>query len=151
MSATPADAAGPVMTPGLGNRTVLVVDDDAAALKLAEAALQELRYEAVCLRDAEEALRAVALDPPAAIVLDLLMPNVDGFEFLSRLRATAAGRHVPIVVWTVKDLDAREYQQLQAATSAIILKGDGGIQSLSTALQRVLASATISPESTHGV
>ena len=105
---------------------ILVVDDDAAALKLADAAVRELGYRTVAKANAEDALLAAAADPPALAIVDLLTPGVDGFEFISRLRATPAGRHVPIVVWTVKDLTEEERAFLRASAQAIVHKGQGG-------------------------
>ena len=52
---------------------------------------------------------------PAAVVLDLLMPEMDGFEFLRIFRRTRAGRRTPVIVWTVEDLTAEEVPALLAA------------------------------------
>jgi len=128
----------------------VVVDDDPAALKLAEATLRELDYDFVGMRNPEEALRLIHREPPAGVILDLLMPGVDGFEFISRLQTSVAGRRVPVVVWSVKDLDAREYHQLQSATWAIVSKGHGSSKPLVDALQRLLLSTDV-PKETHGV
>jgi CheY-like chemotaxis protein len=92
--------------------------------------LQELGYRPVCRTNAEEALQDAERDPPGVVVVDLLMPDVDGFEFISRFRRTPAGRDVPIIVWTVKDLEADERRRLQASTAAVVSKGAGGANAL---------------------
>ena len=107
-------------------RSVLVVDDDTAALKLAETILRQSGYRPVCRSSAAVALEVAAKEPPAAVVLDLMMPEMDGFEFLRRFRATDQGRRTPVIVWTVKkDLSAGEREQLRTSARAILAKGEG--------------------------
>jgi PAS domain S-box-containing protein len=106
-------------------RPILVVDDDPKARKLAERALKDSGYHPLCVAGAEAGLEAAAQTPPAAVVLDLLMPGMDGFGFLKRFRATAVGRRTPVIVWTVKDLTRKEREQLRAATQGLVLKGEG--------------------------
>ena len=131
-----------------GNRTILVVDDDPSTLKLAGAALRELGYRPVCTATAEEALLAAEADPPAVVIADLLMPHVDGFEFISRLRAVPGGRDVPILVWTVKDLDAGERRRLHGSAAVIVPKSAGGAQALVEELRRLLPAASLTPAGT---
>jgi PAS domain S-box-containing protein len=125
------------------DQTILVVDDDPATLKLADVALRELGHRPVCRNNAADALRAAEADPPAAVIVDLLMPQMDGFEFISRLRALPGLRDVPVLVWTVKDLDANERRRLQGSAVAMAFKGAGGAQSLVQELERLLPSASL--------
>src|SRR5712664_2891179 len=74
---------------------VLVVDDDPGCLKLMEATLGRSGYETICRQDGLAALEAAAQSRLIAVVLDLVMPGVDGFEFLERFRRTEAGRRTP--------------------------------------------------------
>jgi PAS domain S-box-containing protein len=108
-----------------GGRPILIVDDDPAALKLADKALRRLGFRPVCRSDAEGALQAAAEEPPAAVVLDLIMPGMDGFQFLKRFRRTAAGRRTPVIVWTVQDMSPSERQKLLTAAEAVVLKARG--------------------------
>src|SRR5213594_1725930 len=142
MTAVPADGVEPLVVLPAGNRTVLVVDDDPKALRLADAALRELGYQALCRANAEDALLAAEADPPALVIVDLLMPGVDGFEFISRFRATPACYHVPIIVWTVKDLDVDERRQLRAA---IVSKSGGRSDTLIGELRRLLPAISMAP------
>jgi PAS domain S-box-containing protein len=103
-------------------RPILVVDDDASALKLADKTLKQLGYRAVCRQDVAGALRAAASEHPAAVVLDLIMPGLNGFEFLEHFRSTALGRRTPVIVWTGKDLTAAERRHLQSAADSIVMK-----------------------------
>src|SRR5262249_11675349 len=78
-----AEAGALPHAPGL----VLVVDDELVARRLAEETLRPLGYDALGVTGGAEALEALDAATPAAIVLDLLMPGMDGYEFLKRLRA----------------------------------------------------------------
>jgi PAS domain S-box-containing protein len=123
------------------NRPVLVVDDDPAALKLVEATLRQMGYRSVCAHAAEEGLRVAEADPPAIVVVDLLMPGMDGLEFISRFTRLPAGHGVPIIIWTVKDLSAGERDELRASAHAIVSKSGGGTGSLVEEMRHLLAVA----------
>jgi signal transduction histidine kinase len=142
LTTRPAAWGAPVIASQPGHDAILVVDDDVATLKLADVALRERGLRPICKTNAIEALLAAEADPPAAVIVDLLMPHVDGFEFILRLRALTVGRHVPILVWTAKDLDAVELGRLDASVVAIASKRAGGSQALIDALQPLLASTT---------
>ena len=105
---------------------VLVVDDDPAALQLMAAMLDQLGYKSRCETDARVALAGLGRAPPTAIVLDLVMPGMSGFEFLDQVRKVPGGRDVPVIVWTGKELSAEEHGQLCASATAVVAKGNGG-------------------------
>ena len=102
-----------------------MVDDDTAALKLAERSSARRVTGRVCRANGSSPSK-LPQEPPAAVVLDLMMPEMDGFEFLRRFRATNQGRRTPVIVWTVKkDLSAEEREQLRTSARAILAKGEG--------------------------
>jgi len=113
-----------------GSRPVLVVDDDVKALKLMELTLTQLGYQAFCHQDSTEGLRVAEDARPGVIVLDLLMPGMNGFEFLYRLRRSELGRQIPVLVWTVQELSAEDRAALQQMAQAVISKGNGSLQPL---------------------
>jgi hypothetical protein len=80
-------------------------------------------YVVVEAENGAEALELAAEDPPDLVLLDLLMPVMDGFEFLDRFRETEHGRSIPVIVVTSKDLDASERERLLAVTSGVVQKG----------------------------
>jgi signal transduction histidine kinase/DNA-binding response OmpR family regulator len=106
--------------------TILVVDDDPNALRLMAATLTQLGYTTRCEHDGAAALGAARSAPPSAIVLDLIMPGMSGFEFLEQLRRDPAGRRVPVIVWTGKDLTVDERAQLRASANAVVAKDPTG-------------------------
>jgi CheY-like chemotaxis protein len=84
------------------------------------------------------------MERPAAVVLDLVMPEMTGFEFLKRFRETGDGRHTPVIVWTAKDLSELERDELRSAASAIAKKDDQAdelIHELKNILRTTSASA----------
>jgi CheY-like chemotaxis protein len=128
--------------------SVLVVDDDEGSLEMMGAALRQVGFQSVKMQSAEEALHSTGTLVPSAIVLDLLMPGMNGFEFLDRLRSAPATLHTPVLIWTVKDLSPHEQSRLAQSAQAIMRKGHGGIPALLEDLRRFLpASPLVLPAS----
>jgi signal transduction histidine kinase/DNA-binding response OmpR family regulator/CHASE3 domain sensor protein len=109
-----------VLPPNAGN--LLVVDDEAAVRRLV---VETLAGEGLRLREASngtEALAAVAAEIPDAIVLDLAMPEVDGFEVLAELQKKPETREVPVVVLTGKRLSPAERNLLKRRAVSLMEK-----------------------------
>ena len=104
---------------------VLVVDDDPGSLRLMAASLQQLGYRSICVERAMAGLRLCERETPLAVVLDLQMPEMDGFGFLDHFRRLPSCAHVPVIVWTVKDLSAADLQRLKASVQGVMSKGHG--------------------------
>jgi len=67
---------------------------------------------------------------PALILLDLMMPEMDGFEFMQELRKRAACRHVPVLVITAKDITEEDRRRLNGEVTRILQKGSLDIREL---------------------
>jgi len=80
--------------------TVLIVDDDEACRRLVERALAPLGYHLMMAEDGEEGVMKAVQFIPDLIVLDLLMPNKDGYAVAEQLRSIARTRGIPILVLT---------------------------------------------------
>jgi signal transduction histidine kinase/DNA-binding response OmpR family regulator len=117
---------------------VLVVDDDPAALRLMEAALARSGYGAVCRSNGSSGIEAALRLDPLAVVVDLVMPGMDGFEFIERLRALPKHRHTPLFVWSTKDLTPEERRHLRANAQGVITKTGVGASHLMAELRAVL-------------
>lgn len=76
---------------------VLVVDDIPDILKLLDATLQFKGYRVVTARDGQEAMDAIQNEQPALIIADILMPKMDGFSLLHRIRLDPGTREIPVV------------------------------------------------------
>lgn len=76
---------------------VLVVDDIPDILKLLDATLQFKGYRVVTARDGQEALEAIQREHPALVIADILMPKMDGFSLLHRIRLDPETRNIPVI------------------------------------------------------
>jgi signal transduction histidine kinase/DNA-binding response OmpR family regulator len=85
---------------GTVQKRVWVVDDDETVLMLAEGVLSELGFHVEIFNDPAGALNAIAQRLPDIIILDVMMPGMNGFEFCSRLRANLASADVPVLMAT---------------------------------------------------
>lgn len=85
------------------NRRVLVADDDPFYRELASATLVDAGFDVVTAADGQEALDVVAATSPDIAIVDVLMPNMTGIEFLTHLRASGNYHHLPVLVITGHD------------------------------------------------
>ncbi len=105
-------------------RPVLVVEDDAAMREMLRRALQQEGWFVTEAVDGRDALDRVTQNRPDLILLDLMMPNMDGFEFLAQLRKETAWRSIPVIVITAKDVTAEDRRRLEGSVKQIITKGN---------------------------
>jgi CheY-like chemotaxis protein len=115
---------------------VMIIDDDPVAVELMRVTLEDHGVPSVSFLDAREALGALDRHAPAAIVLDLLMPGLDGFGVLDELRLRPTWRDVPVFIWTNMVLSDSEYDLLAISASTILSKGGGGVEVLIDRLRR---------------
>jgi CheY-like chemotaxis protein/anti-sigma regulatory factor (Ser/Thr protein kinase) len=104
-------------------RRVLIVDDDADTRELLRRTLEETGWETDEAENGAVGLERLREAPPNLILLDLMMPVVDGFEFMRRLRADVDAAQPPIVVLTAKDLTADEKRFLEGHARNVVQKG----------------------------
>jgi len=112
------------------NPTVLVVEDDLPTREMLRATLEREHYEVAEAGNGVEALGQLAVLRPALILLDLMMPEMDGFQFTREVRAHPEWRQIPIVVMTAKDITAEERARLDGKVSRILQKGACGREEL---------------------
>ena len=89
--------------------------------------------------DGRAALIRLDEEWPGLILLDLLMPGMDGFAFLGELQRRAEGRSVPVVVLSAKELTAADYQRLGGPIEKILRKGSFGHEQLLAEVSAVMA------------
>ena len=103
----------------------LVVDDDDDCRRQAREVLEADGWSVVEARDGREGLRAVAESPPDLILLDLMMPEVDGFGFAEELGRHEDWRTIPVLVVTARDLSDADRQRLHRHAFRVLDKGAG--------------------------
>jgi CheY-like chemotaxis protein len=101
-------------------KKILVADDDARNRKLLETLLNSDGYQVAAVNSGQAALSAVAGDKPDLVMLDLMMPGMDGFEVLRRLKGSADWQDIPVVMVTALD-DAGSRARMNAAGAADLL------------------------------
>jgi adenylate cyclase len=101
---------------------VLVVDDNPLNRKLMVDILAPELYRVRCAATGQEALAAVATEAPDLILLDVMMPGMDGFEVVRRLKADPATRAIPIVIVTALDDDGARARLGAAGVDLILTK-----------------------------
>ena len=102
-----------------------------------------LHREGFPVREAEngaQALDRVAEARPGLILLDLMMPEMDGFTFLRELRAQPEWRDVPVVVLTAKDITAEDRRRLAGQADRVLAKGKTGLGELVRELRALMPS-----------
>ena len=117
----------------------LVVDDDPANRYLLRSVLEKQHWIVTEAEDGQAALAAVRENTPDLILLDLMMPNVDGFEFAERLHADPRFRSIPVVVITAKELTEEDRRRLNGSVLRVVRKGGSG-EGLLQALRGLTAS-----------
>jgi signal transduction histidine kinase/CheY-like chemotaxis protein len=123
---------------GSSPRPVLVVEDDPATREVVRRALERdgwIVFEADNGRSALESLKRAA---PDLIVLDLMMPEMDGFAFVAELRRSESGRRIPVVVVTAKEITAEDRTRLNGHVRRIFHKGSFSREELTAELRRAL-------------
>lgn len=106
------------------NATVLVVDDDPNAREIVTSHITQAgSYTVMTASNGREALEQIAQTQPDLIILDLMMPEVDGFAVLERLDADVETRAIPVIVLTAKDLTQDEHELLNQRVSGLLMKG----------------------------
>jgi CheY-like chemotaxis protein len=126
-------------------RRVLVVDDDPAVREQLSSILGERGYRVETASGGAEGLALIRQHRPDAVILDLMMPDVDGFTVLERLRDDPATLDLPVVILTAKDLTGEERERLRRAAQQVLGKGEVGqgplLERLDRTLDRLLSSS----------
>ncbi|HEX7063304.1 MAG TPA: response regulator [Woeseiaceae bacterium] len=128
---------------------ILLVEDDPDSRRLLGSALRKEGFDVAEAEDAEAALTRLQWQVPALILLDLILPGMDGFQFIEVLHGNAEWRNVPIVVVTAKDLSPEERRSLERSARKIIRKG-GYSRSELLDIVRSTMRAKVAPASPSG-
>jgi two-component system alkaline phosphatase synthesis response regulator PhoP/two-component system response regulator VicR len=87
-------------------KRILVVDDERHIVRLIQVNLERAGYQVLTAFDGKEGLKKVSSEKPDLVVLDVMMPYLDGFEVLKRMKADSAMKDIPVIMLTAKAQDA---------------------------------------------
>jgi CheY-like chemotaxis protein len=103
-------------------KRLLVVDDDPNIPDMVRQLLEESSYQVESASDGQEAWERIQKDRPDAILLDLMMPKMDGFALIDRLNQDAQYADLPVIVLTAKLLSKKERDSLNDSVGRVIQK-----------------------------
>lgn len=103
-------------------RRVLLVEDNPAAMDVMQKELEFLGYDVLLACDGEQALRTAGAEHVDVIVMDILMPKMDGLEAASKLRADPKTQHIPVLAATAKAMPGDREQCLASGCDEYIAK-----------------------------
>jgi len=121
-----------------GDATILLVDDDPKTLELLQETLRSDGYETQSVQSGARALEVLSSKLVNAVLLDLLMPGMDGFEVIRHVREQATLKELPILVMTAKTLVPEEIALLSRETQALFQKSGSWQQQLMAEVGRVV-------------
>ena len=131
------NALAPYCTGGESS-SVLVVEDDPAIRELLLRTLEDADWRVSEAGNGREALERMAQERPQVILLDLMMPVMDGFDFLLEMRANAAWQDIPVIVLTAKDLTEEDRRLLSGRVEQIVEKGACSHEQLMQLIRQVV-------------
>ncbi len=128
-----------------GMAHVLVVEDEELTRRMMRATLENEGCVVVEAENGRVALERLAADAPDLIVLDLMMPEMDGFEFLAERARNDAWRAIPVVVMTAKKLTAADRDRLDGGVAMLLEKGDDDLEALLKLIRGMIAQRAEAP------
>jgi CheY-like chemotaxis protein/anti-sigma regulatory factor (Ser/Thr protein kinase) len=126
-----------VPLPGDDDQSILLVDDDPGTLELLEETLRSAGYETQSVRSGPRALEVLSSKLVSAVLLDLVMPGMDGFQVIRHLRQEPTLKELPILVMTAKSLSSDEFTLLSRDTQALLKKEGSWQQQLVVEVEKV--------------
>ncbi|WP_166405105.1 response regulator [Desulfonema ishimotonii] len=119
-------------------RRILVVDDDPLVRNQLEDILAEMGYVIESVAGGRDALASVSAHAPDMVLLDLMMPDMDGFQVLDHIRSQPDTAQLPVIILTAKDLTGAERETLAQSVNRVITKSAMDVNLLLTEIESVL-------------
>ena len=101
---------------------ILIVDDDARNVRVLEAMLHADKYGTIAAHNGQQAIDLAVQHLPELILLDVMMPDMNGFEVIEKLKANSATIHIPVIMITALDDRESRLYALQAGADEFITK-----------------------------
>jgi adenylate cyclase len=117
---------------------VLIVEDDPGTRESLRRVIEREGWSSTEAENGRAALEKIEISAPALILLDLMMPEMDGFEFLDELRDRPDAVEIPVVVLTAMELTEEDRARLNGDVARVLSKGGGSAAELSRELRRLV-------------
>ncbi|HON88828.1 MAG TPA: response regulator, partial [Spirochaetales bacterium] len=104
-------------------KTVLAIDDDPNTLEIIKRILDSIPLDIQTVQDGKHGLETITASPPGVVILDLMMPGLNGIQVLNELKKKAETKDIPVIVVTAKELNSKEREQIIHNTAALLQKG----------------------------
>lgn len=131
-------------------KRILAVDDEKHIVRLIQVNLERAGYEVVTANDGAQALAIVEQDPPDLIVLDWMMPQLNGYETLKKLKADPKTEHIPVVMLTAKSQDQDVLKGWQGGADCYLTKPFNPMELL-TFVRRIILDQEQTDDDEEGV
>lgn len=131
-------------------KKILAVDDERHIVRLVQINLEKEGYEVVTASNGREALEKVSSEKPDLIVMDVMMPEMDGFEALKRLKDNSATAQIPVIMLTAKAQDADVFRGWQSGVDLYLTKPFNPME-LITFVKRIFESQSEKKDNTYDI
>ena len=116
---------------------VLVVDDEPAAVELVASMIEPAGFKVLCAYGGEEGISKSFSEHPDVLILDLMMPDLSGFDVVSRLKMDPETRNIPIIICTSKDPTSEDIIRLRSDVISVMRKGEFARDELVNEIKKV--------------
>ena len=122
---------------GIDMPKVLVVDDDPDAVELVASMIEPIGFEVIRAYGGEEGINKSFSEHPNVLILDLMMPDVSGFDVVSRLKTDPETRNIPIIICTSRDPTSEDIIRLRSDVISVMCKGEFAREELVNEIKKV--------------
>ncbi len=128
------------MDNSLPTKTILIVDDEPFITKAYKAGLEQAGYTVVVAENGEEGVAQILAVRPHLVLLDIIMPKMDGFEVLQVVKANIEVAHIPIIVFTNLSQPSDEEAALSYGAAEFLVKANVSLNDVLLRLERLLTT-----------
>jgi CheY-like chemotaxis protein len=119
---------------------ILIVEDNADIREMLRRLVEKEGWEATLAENGRQGLERVAESPPSLIFADLMMPVMNGFDFIDELRSVEAWKAIPVIVLTAKDLTEEDRVRLSGQVERVLDKGSQSREDLAARLRELVGT-----------
>lgn len=118
---------------------VLIVDDDSELRKVIAAQLTSRGLDCIEATDGKEGLQLIESEAPDLVLLDIIMPELDGFAVVNELRQSKQSSQIPLIIYSCKDLDPTEKDALRLGLTRYLVKGEASYKDLVATVEELIS------------